>query len=280
MTGGYTTHTCECGHSWTDNVTPVGEHAYQYKHSETEHYRECTLCHEIAGRGMHKLGEWKTVSKAGYTFTGEKQRICRDCGYVIREEISMLKIPENKAVITIPDYPLETESEAAKSEVPSDTAQGGSSSDEQANILSDTAENPAQKITKEILTKGDDNIVPALPTLPPTEDGNEFKGWVSKTTGEPVKKGDKLTGNIEIEPVWKDCGEDHHKDENADNHCDDCGYILVRKTVQAVNPPETDSSESDSGIPVYVIAVLSIFGGIVAVCVIVIITTLTKKKKT
>lgn len=223
----------------------------------------------------------------------------------------MLTIPENKAVITIPDYPFETETETAKSDVPSDTAPGGSSSDEQANTPSDTTENPdqneeqtsgssppsdpTQKITKEILTKGKDNIVPALPTLPSTEAGNEFEGWVNKATGEPVKKGDKLTENIEIEPVWKDCGEEYHKDENSDNHCDDCGYILVRETVQtdetvAVKPPENDSPgnssqendsdrQTDSGIPAYVIAVLSIFGGIIIVCVIVIITVLTKKKK-
>ena len=76
---------------------------------------------------------------------------------------------------------------------------------------------------------------------------------------------------------------------------DDCGYILVRETVQtdeteAVKPPENDSpgnssqesdsdKPTDSGIPAYVIAVLSIFGGIIIVCVIVIITVLTKKKK-
>ena len=304
--GGYTTHTCECGHSWTDNVTSIGEHDYQYKHSQTEHYRECTVCHDVAGRGIHKFGEWKTVTKAGYTYTGEKQRVCRDCGYTLSEEIPMLTVPEDKLVITIPDYPVEIDAETTKPNSSSGTLQSGTSSNpvvtapsdqvagsiqnQEPNAGGSQSENVPQTIIKELLTKGDDNTVPALPTLPPSEDGNEFAGWVNKATGEPVKKGDKLTESIEIEPVWKDCGENNHKDENADNHCDDCGYVLVKETVpsgktEAVDPSETDSSEgdsdgkTDSGIPAYVIAVLSVFGGIIIVCVIVIITALSKKKK-
>ena len=62
------------------------------------------------------------------------------------------------------------------------------------------------------------------------------------------------------------------------------GTVPSGKT-EAADPSKTDSPEGDSerktepGIPAYVIAVLSVFGGIIIVCVIVIITALSKKKK-
>ena len=241
---GYTTHTCECGYTWVDNETPATDHDYETKYNADEHWQECSHCHAVDGKAKHKLGEWKTVLKAGYTYNGVKQRECK-CGYTLAEEIPMLTVPEDKVVITIPDFTI-TDKPSVPVGDPSDSPDG---SDTTKPDGSDTSKPEGDKTptaptitTKELLTKGDDNTVPALPTLPPTEDGNIFDGWVDKGTGEPVKKGDKITGNIELAPVWKDCGEDNHKDEDEDNSCDECGHILVKETppVETLAPEETD----------------------------------------
>jgi len=231
--GGYTTHSCSCGHTWRDNETPATSHDYQYKYTADEHWQECTVCHDTTESASHKLGAWNTVVKPGYTYKGVKQRECKHCGYTLAEEIPMLTVPADKVVITIPDYP-ETKPDSGTN--PPD----GSESTPSAG----GADVSGVSVTvKEVLTKGDDNTVPVLPTLPPTEDGNVFDGWVDKNTGEPVKKGDKLTGNIELVPVWKDCGEGNHTDSDTDEICDECGYILVKETKpdDEKEPPETDA---------------------------------------
>ena len=144
--------------------------------------------------------------------------------------------------------------------------------------------------TKELLTKGGDNSVPALPNLAPTEDGNIFVGWVNKATGEVVKKGDKLTENIEIEPVWMDCGEDNHTDADGDNSCDECGYILAKPSEpddttlsgdDASSGDEQDGQntpQANGGAPSWIIILISCFGGIISVCGAVLALVLKKKK--
>ena len=299
--GGYTTHTCECGHTYTDGQTSAVKHDYQPKHTDTEHWTECTFCNEATDKTAHKLGEWKTTVKAGYTFAGEKQRACKICGYTVCESIPILTVPENKCVVIIPNYaddenvavdtpdsgtdqpPKETDSaKEPSSNAPAvpDTSAGQSPSDNGAS----------SPVVRELLTKGSDNTVPALPTLPPNEDGNIFEGWVDKSTGEPVKKGDKLTGNVELEPVWKDCGEDKHTDTDEDNHCDACGYIIMKE----VKPEETTASADDTsfdtghenektpkdnaGAPSWMIIVISCFGSVISICGVVLAVFLKKKK--
>lgn len=235
--GGYTTHSCSCGHTWRDNETPATSHDYQYKYTADEHWQECTVCHDTTESASHKLGAWNTVVKPGYTYKGVKQRECKHCGYTLADEIEMLKVPEDKVVITIPSYPA----------TPDPSTPVGGEDDGPSKPGADT-ENPGGSTTpattvKEVLTKGKDNTVPALPTLPPNENGNIFDGWVDKETGETVKKGDKITGSIELIPVWKDCGDGKHTDSDGDNNCDECGYILVKETKpdDEKKPPETDA---------------------------------------
>jgi len=213
-TGGYTTHSCSCGHTYTDEQTPAVKHRYEYKHTVTDHWQECVYCKTVTEKTAHKLSGWKTIVKPGYTFDGEKQRQCKLCGYVVKESIPALSVPDGKVVIVI---------------TPSDSTAAGS------------AEPSAPK--QELVTKGEENKVPALPTLPPKEDGNIFDGWRDKATGEAVKKGDMLTENIEIEPVWKDCGEGKHADADKDDSCDECGYIMVKPAL-----PE-EPTESKENIP-------------------------------
>ena len=284
---GYTTHTCSCGYTYVDNQTAAVNHYYQLKSSDDEHWNECTVCHEITSNAVHKFGGWTTVIKPGYTFTGIKQRECKHCGYILSEEIPMLKVPEDKVVITIKEYPV-TEPDGSETI----TDPNGSTA---TPPNSDVGATPNNTSTKEILTKGDDNSIPTLPVLPPSEDGNYFDGWVDKATGEPVNKGDKITENIEIIPVWKDCGEGNHADADGDNACDECGYNLVKPTTPANpgissesdTPPEiedgegkTDSTESPSGsIPMFVVIAMSLFGIAVIGCATVIVVISRRKTK-
>lgn len=301
--GGYTTHACECGHTYTDMQTPAVKHNYVHKHTESEHWRECEYCHTTTEKSAHKMGAWTTVLKAGYTFEGEKQSECKICEYTVKEIIPVLGVPDGKLVVVIPDYEKYistgsvSSSETPSSDISGKTESSGSTttpSGSEAATPPSSGIQPSGKnhhATKELVTKGTDNTVPALPVLPPTEAGNQFDGWVNKATGEPVKKGDTLTENIEIEPVWKDCGEDKHTDIDEDNHCDKCGYIMVNEVKPEDTAASTDETTEDSGhedekapkynsggIPSWFIIVISCFGGVIAVCGVVLAVALRKKK--
>ena len=284
---GYTTHTCDCGHSYTDSVTPAVKHDYVYETSASEHRQKCRFCGDPGVSGPHKFGEWKTVIKAGYTFAGERQRTCTICGYAQSESVEQLKLPDDKYVVIIPTESITVDLSGGKpDDKPSDDVPG----------KSETLAIAAPK--KEILTKGSEQTVPGLPTPPPTADGNLFDKWVDKTTGETVKKGDKLTASIELVPVWKDCGEAVHADapadKNKDNHCDVCGYILVKESV----PEETgaadtgapeDTTAADTGdvsdgpsggsIPPWIFIILGAFAATAVGCGTVLIVSSRKKKK-
>ena len=289
--GGYTVRTCECGHTYTDTQTPAVKHNYVYKHTESEHWQECEYCHAIAEKAAHKMGASETTVKAGYTFEGEKQSKCKICKYTVKEAIPALDIPEGKLVVIIPDY---------EKYISTDTSGETESSGSTATLIGNGEVTPPTSViqqsggkspvTKELITTGTDNTVPSLPALSPTEDGNQFDGWVNKATGEPVKKGDKLSENIEIEPVWKDCGEDRHADADKDNHCDECGHIMVKEDIPEETEEVGNETTSDTGhedektpkdnrnAPNWMIIVISCFGGIIAICGIVLAVVLKKKK--
>ncbi len=202
----------------------------------------------------------------------------------------------------IPDYDKYVPSESVPSEdtpssLPSDQVDSGSetttpSIGTEGSAASGTPQSGDKSpAAKELVTKGKEYSVPALPALAPTEDGNEFEGWVNKATGEPVKKGDRLTGNIEIEPVWKDCGEGKHADADGDNHCDECGYIMVKEVRPEDTTAATDETAAESGregeempkddsvgMPGWMIVLISCFGGVIALCGVVLAVVLKKKK--
>jgi len=318
--GGYTTHTCSCGHSYKDNETKASDHAYEYKYTADEHWQECKICHETTSKNAHKLSEWTTVKKAGYTENGEKQRICRGCGYTVSESIPKLAVPEDKFVVTIPDYSAVTTPPASSDggklptvpggsttpavpdggKLPADTASPDTGKTDKPDVSVPVVITPEPTAKKELLTKGSEQTVPTLPTPPPTQDGNIFDSWVNKETGEQVKKGDKLTGNVELVPVWKDCGENNHNDGDNDNHCDKCGYIMVKSEV--ITPPvsvadTTQNTEEPSapgeqpgeqpaeqpseksGIPTWLIVVIAVASAAVLSCVTVLIVVFSKNKK-
>ena len=282
LSGGYTTHTCSCGHSWKDAETAAVKHNYEHKYTEGEHWKECSFCHEATEKAPHKLGEWKTVLKAGYTFNGEKQRVCKICGYTVSESIPMLKVPEDKFVITMPDYSGGGEASIDKPD--DETNENPQGTPPGKEPIPDTSHT-----VKELLTTGSGNAVPTLPVLAPKEEGYIFEGWVDKATGEPVKKGDKLTGNVELEPVWKNCPEDNHTDEDGDDICDECGYIFVKSEIPGgedttaadnqSNTNPTDGQDADrDGMPSWLIWLIVGCGGVVAACGSVLFVVLRKKK--
>ena len=290
--GGYTMHTCECGHTYTDNQTSAVRHNYVHKHTDSEHWQECEYCGNVTEKAAHKMGGWTTTVKAGYTFDGEKQCKCKICEYAIKESIPATGAPGDKFVVVIPDYDKYVLSETIPSDDDSSTditdengsgSQTTAPSDGTEDLPASEAQQSGGKIPakKELVTKGKENSVPSLPTLPPTEEGNQFDGWVNKETGEPVKKGDKLTENIEIEPVWKDCGEDNHTDTDEDNHCDECGYIMVKEVGPGANIGDEGgktSNDSSGGAQSWMILALSCFGGVIAVSGVVLVVALMKKK--
>ncbi len=277
LSGGYTTHTCQCGHTYTDMQTSAVKHSYIHKYTESEHWKECEYCHVATEKAAHKLGSWTTVVKAGYTHSGEKQRECNICGYSLKETIPPLTVPADKLVVIIPDYDKYAPSGSSDD----------SAADPSGGESTPTVSSPA---IKELLTKGEENSVPVLPTLSTTENGNIFEGWVNKATGEPVKKGDKLTENIEIEPIWKDCGEGKHTDTNEDNNCDDCGYILMKPTQPEYTTEPADETTADNeqngekapqakaGVSIWGIILIACFIAVIAICAVVLIIVLRKKK--
>lgn len=219
----------------------------------------------------------------------------------------MLSVPEHKFVVSIPDFSAYDQASSGGGTVGSSSGSSSGSSGEKPNSGatspdvggkpvsgSESAEQkkPVESVAKELLTKGSDNTVPALPTLSPKEEGNVFEGWVNKATGEAVKKGDKLTENIEIVPVWKDCGEGSHVDENGDNRCDKCGYITVKEATpeDTTSPVEdtsadtepTDEKKPDSdpkgGVPGWMLIVIICIAVVIIACCIVLVIFLRKKK--
>ena len=89
---GYTTHTCSCGHSYTDSEVPARSHSYvhiRHKPTCTEvgyTHHECRKCGdsyidtEVPATG-HAWGEWETAVAPTDLTTGKAVRRCKYCGY-------------------------------------------------------------------------------------------------------------------------------------------------------------------------------------------------------
>ena len=119
--------------------------------------------------GGHKMSEWVITQKPSYTRNGEKACTCIFCEYAETEILPILTVPEHKYVVRFSE---------------------------------DTVTDRHGDSVNELLSKGTDAKVPALPTPAPGADGKPFLGWVDKTTGKPVHKGDPMTGDLTLIPVW------------------------------------------------------------------------------
>lgn len=73
-TAGEKTFTCtKCGYQKTETINATG-HKYEWKHDETNHWQECSVCHDIIDKAEHTYASHKCEDTATCTKAG--------CGYV------------------------------------------------------------------------------------------------------------------------------------------------------------------------------------------------------
>lgn len=101
-TGGYTTHTCTCGDSYTDSKTATTGHSY--KHTVTKPTctaggyttHTCTSCGNSYTDSKtavldHAWTDWTVTQKPTTSAAGAKQRTCTGCGMTQSEYIPKLE---------------------------------------------------------------------------------------------------------------------------------------------------------------------------------------------
>ena len=87
--GGYTVHTCACGHTYTSDSVPEKSHSYTSQvvkptcenQGYTIHKCICgkTYTDSVTIPAGHTWGDWKTVKEATETTEGLKERACSAC---------------------------------------------------------------------------------------------------------------------------------------------------------------------------------------------------------
>ena len=72
-----------------ETVVEATGHQYgsEYKHSDTEHWKECTVCGEKTDVAEHTFGEWVITKEATATSDGSRERTCSVCGATVTEVI-------------------------------------------------------------------------------------------------------------------------------------------------------------------------------------------------
>ena len=69
-------------HTETRDVEKVAhEVGTNWLHDETNHWKECTVCHTKSDIAAHDFGEWTEVTAPTYVADGAKKRTCNTCGY-------------------------------------------------------------------------------------------------------------------------------------------------------------------------------------------------------
>ena len=170
-------------------MTPVSGHKYEMRQDASNHWEECAVCTVKTTPSAHKFGAWEVTVPATYSAPGQRQRGCLFCDRSETEVIPQLVVVGLQYVITL--------------------------------------ENGAGGFFSELLTTGKDHLIPELPVLEAGSEGNLFDGWRNKADNLVVTKGQKLSENITIYPVWKDCGAGNHTDADKNGICDVCGKRLA-----------------------------------------------------
>ena len=97
---GYTTYTCSCGDTYTDNFVEKVEHSYEAnviektctKSGYTEYVCNCGDSYKtdyVYATG-HEYGYWKTVKEPTESEKGQREKTCAACGNVVSEEMPLL----------------------------------------------------------------------------------------------------------------------------------------------------------------------------------------------
>uniref|UniRef100_UPI004025A31F Ig-like domain-containing protein n=1 Tax=Candidatus Fimenecus sp. TaxID=3022888 RepID=UPI004025A31F len=69
-------------HTETRDVEKVAHDVgTNWLHDETNHWKECTVCHTKSDIAAHNFGEWTEVTAPTYVADGAKKRTCNTCGY-------------------------------------------------------------------------------------------------------------------------------------------------------------------------------------------------------
>lgn len=69
-------------HTETRDVEKVAHDVgINWLHDETNHWKECTVCHTKSDIAAHDFGEWTEVTAPTYVADGAKKRTCNTCGY-------------------------------------------------------------------------------------------------------------------------------------------------------------------------------------------------------
>ena len=69
-------------HTETRDVEKVAHDVgTNWLHDETNHWKECTVCHTKSDIAAHDFGEWTEVTAPTYVADGAKKRTCNTCGY-------------------------------------------------------------------------------------------------------------------------------------------------------------------------------------------------------
>ena len=78
-------------HTETRDVEKVAHDvSTNWLHDETNHWKECTVCHTKSDIAAHDFGEWTEVTAPTYVADGAKKRTCNTCGYIENGTIDKL----------------------------------------------------------------------------------------------------------------------------------------------------------------------------------------------
>jgi hypothetical protein len=102
---GYTSHTCVCGHSYTDSYVAALDH--EWDNATCEHVETCQNCGATRGQlADHNFGEWIEVQSPTVDEYGTAERMCKTCGKTEQKQLDKLQV--QPTVPTEPSNPQDT----------------------------------------------------------------------------------------------------------------------------------------------------------------------------
>ena len=103
---GYTTHSCVCGHTYTDSYVAALDH--EWDDATCEHVETCQNCGATRGQLTdHNFGEWIEVQSPTVDAYGTAERMCKTCGKTEQKQLDKLQV--QPTVPTEPSNPQDTQ---------------------------------------------------------------------------------------------------------------------------------------------------------------------------
>ena len=102
---GYTTHSCVCGHTYTDSYVAALDH--EWDDATCEYVETCQNCGATRGQLTdHNFGEWIEVQSPTVDAYGTAERMCKTCGKTEQKQLDKLQV--QPTVPTEPSNPQDT----------------------------------------------------------------------------------------------------------------------------------------------------------------------------